>query len=681
MVSPDGRTDHLLYVDPDDAAVEAVSTAFGDAVVETARTAESARELVLRKPIDCVICEHDLPDDGGLELLSSVREGFPTMPVILFVEDGDETLASAALSAGVTEYVIKPPLAAGVERLAETVTELLERRPDNRGTIDVPGSADEEVPMALKERAMDEAPVGITIADAQREDEPLIYVNEAFERLTGYDRATVLGKNCRFLQGPATASEPVDRLRDAIDAGVPASEELINYRKDGRMFWNRVDLAPIYGDELAYFVGFQTDITDRKRAQFAARQRAESLDNERQTLERLLDRIDGLVLDVTQTLVEASCREEMIGDICERIGDAEPYDFAWIGDYDVVNDQVHPAADTSQNAQFVDELDVEFGPETVIGTAIDDRELAVVQDSANSPGGRLHGGDWPDRFQSMAAVPLAYRDTVHGVLCVYAAERGVFAEHERAILTALGRAIATAINARESEERLTTDTVAELEFGVLGSDLFVVSLADDLDCHVEYVGSVRAADGQLVTFVDVTGADPQRLEATATALPQIAAANITTITDDGCLAEIKFGEPFVVEVLAEWGVETRSIVADPSRARLTASVSQTDDAREVADRITERFPGVDLLAYRERDRPAETQREFAARLEGRLTDRQQSALRRAYASDYFEWPRPISGDELAESMDITRSTFHQHLRAAERKLVAAFYEERDELSG
>lgn len=63
----------------------------------------------------------------------------------------------------------------------------------------MPDEESRDVPFAQKERAMDEAPVGITISDPDREDNPLIYVNDAFERLTGYSRAAVLGRNCRFL--------------------------------------------------------------------------------------------------------------------------------------------------------------------------------------------------------------------------------------------------------------------------------------------------------------------------------------------------------------------------------------------------------------------------------------------------------------------------------------------------
>lgn len=74
-----------------------------------------------------------------------------------------------------------------------------------------------------RSRAMDAAPTGITITDPSREDNPLVYVNEHFEELTGYDRTEVLGRNCRFLQGEDTDPDQVTRLRRAIEAAEPCA--------------------------------------------------------------------------------------------------------------------------------------------------------------------------------------------------------------------------------------------------------------------------------------------------------------------------------------------------------------------------------------------------------------------------------------------------------------------------
>ena len=121
----------------------------------------------------------------------------------------------------------------------------------------------------VKERALDEAPVGITLADPHRDDDPLVYVNEGFERITGYPPSESLGRNCRFLQGEHTDEGAVARLREGIDAREPVSVELRNYRADGTPFWNQVRVSPVTDDDgdVTRFLGFQADVTERKRTE------------------------------------------------------------------------------------------------------------------------------------------------------------------------------------------------------------------------------------------------------------------------------------------------------------------------------------------------------------------------------------------------------------------------------
>ncbi|WP_251341838.1 PAS domain-containing protein [Haloplanus halophilus] len=125
------------------------------------------------------------------------------------------------------------------------------------------------VDLRLKERAMDEAPVGITISNPSLPDNPVIYANAAFERITGYPVEEVVGRNCRFLQGPNTDPEAVARMRRAVADRKPVTVEVRNYRPNGEEFWNQVTIAPIFGadGDATYFVGFQQDVTDRKRAE------------------------------------------------------------------------------------------------------------------------------------------------------------------------------------------------------------------------------------------------------------------------------------------------------------------------------------------------------------------------------------------------------------------------------
>lgn len=129
----------------------------------------------------------------------------------------------------------------------------------------IPESKD-EVTLPVKENAIHEAPVGITIADATSEDMPIVYANDGFVELTGYPREEVVGRNCRFLQGDDTREEQVDEIRRALDDVEPTTVELRNYRKDGSMFWNRITISPVEDQtgKVTHYLGFQEDITDKK---------------------------------------------------------------------------------------------------------------------------------------------------------------------------------------------------------------------------------------------------------------------------------------------------------------------------------------------------------------------------------------------------------------------------------
>jgi PAS domain S-box-containing protein len=175
-------------------------------------------------------------------------------------------------------------------------------------------SADErrDHELFVKNRAMDAAPIGITITDPSKPDNPMVYVNDRFEWLTGYAEEEVLGENHRILQGPETDPEAVETLRAAVDAPEPVTVELRNYRKDGTPFWNRVSVAPIRDDDgtVTNFVGFQEDVTEL----VDARREREAV------LDRVSDAFFGLdhewrftyLNDQAERLLERS-RRELIG--------------------------------------------------------------------------------------------------------------------------------------------------------------------------------------------------------------------------------------------------------------------------------------------------------------------------------------------------------------------------------
>ncbi|MCJ2023437.1 PAS domain-containing protein [Methylobacterium sp. J-067] len=135
------------------------------------------------------------------------------------------------------------------------------------------------------------------ITDPRRDDNPIVFANAAFARLTGHDRDAIIGRNCRFLQGPETDRADVARLRQAIEGRVPIELELLNYRRDGSTFWNRLLVSPVFGEdgELTYFFASQFDVT-----------------LERERLVRLQRDRDDLEAEVAQCNVALQASEERL---------------------------------------------------------------------------------------------------------------------------------------------------------------------------------------------------------------------------------------------------------------------------------------------------------------------------------------------------------------------------------
>jgi len=123
--------------------------------------------------------------------------------------------------------------------------------------------------LELLTRAVSAAANGIVIADVRAPEQPLIYVNGGFERLTGYWAEDILGRNCRFLQGPGTDPAAVAALAELVRSQSTGSVTLLNYRKDGRPWWNEVTLSPMRdaAGVVTHVIGVQQDVTARVTAE------------------------------------------------------------------------------------------------------------------------------------------------------------------------------------------------------------------------------------------------------------------------------------------------------------------------------------------------------------------------------------------------------------------------------
>ena len=132
----------------------------------------------------------------------------------------------------------------------------------------------------LRDQAISAIAEGITISDPALADNPIIYANPGFEKMTGYLISQILGKNCRFLQGKKTSPQSIQEIRNALKEKRSCVVELINYHADGTQLWNRLSINPIFDEQgqLIHYVGVQLDITQRKKLEQDLRERAKELE-------------------------------------------------------------------------------------------------------------------------------------------------------------------------------------------------------------------------------------------------------------------------------------------------------------------------------------------------------------------------------------------------------------------
>lgn len=121
----------------------------------------------------------------------------------------------------------------------------------------------------IKNNALASASNSITIADARRPNLPIIYCNTAFEKITGYTKEEVYGKNCNFLQDDDRDQEAINIMKNAITKGEACNVILRNYKKDGTLFWNDVSITPVRNNKniLTHFIGVQNDVTNKVKAE------------------------------------------------------------------------------------------------------------------------------------------------------------------------------------------------------------------------------------------------------------------------------------------------------------------------------------------------------------------------------------------------------------------------------
>ncbi|WP_227352737.1 bacterio-opsin activator domain-containing protein [Haladaptatus salinisoli] len=495
-----------------------------------------------------------------------------------------------------------------------------------------------------------------------------VAVNDAFASMTGYDRDRLLGMHASVISSDAGWERGVEQATEMVEGSrkVAALEsELV--RADGTLLPVETRFT-FLSDEAEAVVGVTRDVTERRERERTLRQQRDEL--------RTLDRINSLIRELVLALASTATRDEVERTVCTRLADSNLYRFAWIGERDRTTGSVaqRSRAGIDDGAWDIIEAGTEDGawerPASVVlrtGTPVVVDDIATDSRYPESVQEAIADTD----IQSGIAVPLAHGKTIYGVLVVYATRPGAFSEREAAGFEALGELVGFVIDAVESKRLLHADRVVELEFRLTDETAFFTSISAQFDATCVLQEMIPSRRETLLEYVHIEGI-PER-EVVRLAEQSDAVRHVRLV--GGTLFEITVAGASPVLSLIERGASITKAVAEDGEAHIVAELPPDADVRGIVEALEDEFPDSELVGKRERERPARTVDESRAELEVDLTERQSIALRSAYVAGYFDWPRESTAEEVADALGVTSATLHQHVRKAEKKLLAAFFEE------
>ena len=359
------------------------------------------------------------------------------------------------------------------------------------------------------------------------------------------------------------------------------------------------------------------------------------------------------IATVSEALAAAATGEAIATTVCDHLTGTAGFEFAWLAER--TGDGLTP-----RSTAAIDESAVE-------------RQIDAHIESVTAP---LDVGDTrvvDDSTGPVALVPIVRENAVSGVIGVGTSE-GV-TDAERAVLSAFGVQVGHAQAAAERKRLLLADTVTELELHCADPGIFTAGVSEALQCTVELSGVVPVGGQSLLYYLLVEGASADAILSYADTDDSVTDARLLEQHSDGALLEVVVTDT-PARHLVERGGRIRSVTAADGVATITVELPGEADIRPTVNAVTDAYPETSLAAKRETERPAETDIGFRGRLTDTLSDRQETVLQAAYHSGYFEWPRGSTAEELADSLDVSSPTLHNHLRKAQQKVLTAFFDDR-----
>ncbi|MXV60894.1 GAF domain-containing protein [Natronorubrum sp. JWXQ-INN-674] len=615
-------------------------------------------------------------------VLDHVNATAPDLPTIVTPQTGSEGLATAALRANADEYAPADRDEQQLDRIVETIRSSPDAKPRTEQTTAAaetrPANATEPTAETHQVTEPSDGTYHRILANELPDEAFVIAADGTYlEAKVRPDSADLYSKPADELTGQrledAFPNDVAAELQACIDRTIRTGDiQSVEYGAETtegrRQFEARV--VPI-DDRIKgqhAVVWLARDITERARRERELRSRQDELET--------LNRISTVLGQVIETLVEAPSRDAIEDEVCEQLVDSELYCGSWIAERTTGKGTLSFRTSAGEAETYLDRVDeFEFEHEWLVQRAVRTGEAQTeteVLESETVPE-PLRAAAREDEIRSAIAVPISHNDSIYGVLGVLASRENAFSDDEQAGFTLLGEAIGFTIMAVKSRQLLFADTVVELEFRIDGGTTFTFDLSEEYGCSCSLEWAGTTSNGCTFQYVTIDGLDGETVLEEARSHHSIEKCRLIHDGDDSCTIEMRLSESGV-RTLANHGATIRDVTVEDGVGTCVIEISQNADVREIAQALTVIYENTELVARREVDRSVRTATERRNLILDQLTDRQLTTLRLAYYGGFFDWPRASTGEEIAEAMDVSPPTMHQHLRKGLKSVLGEFFE-------
>jgi PAS domain S-box-containing protein len=415
-----------------------------------------------------------------------------------------------------------------------------------------------------------------------------------------------------------------------------------------------------------------TDVTDQKQTEHELQRQREQL--------AALNEVNDVAQEVTEAVIDGSTREEIEQRVCDRFVASDSYQFAWVS---AVNSAMElerravagPDDRPEERPLVCDPDDTLWVEETA--EMVQRKEMQISRRDDETVSSDCRDAALGRGLHATASIPIVHEDTLLGVIGVASRRSRAFEAPERQVVARLGEVVGHAIAAVERKRALLSDDVIEVSFRMHNIEGLGLPKFDS--GRVVFDRIVPIGDGEYRQFGTTTGETMETVRAlTETDLtPHSGPVTVIESGSDETRFDLRLVDPAFLPVITDVGGYIQDARIEEGKYTIRVHLPPSADVRRIVDEVTDAYPAAQMVSRRQTKRQQSSVRQIEETFFERLTDRQRTVLETAYAMGFFAVPRKCAGRDVAESLGITTSTFHQHLRKAQRKLLAVTFDDGD----